>query len=191
MNLPSYIFYDDCSSSSRLSEYGSSVSLTGSRVSTLTYNSSNNAYYFNRSTNGDSFTGFKLPITATDNVKISLKTKLSTNTAYCQFGIWMSESSSKFEFIRIRGDKVLDGIKNSTNSQIFNETNVATFNSDYYILEISYNGDNRVINVYDSSNTLIKTKTITTQTYSNPVFYIAQNNNATGCYIKEIKVEAL
>ena len=188
---PSYLFYDDCSSSSRLSEYGSSVSLTGSKSSTLTYDTSNNAYYFNRSTNGDYFTGFKLPITATDNVKITLKTKLSGTSAYCQFGIWMSESSSKFEFIRIRGDKVLDGFKNATYPSVFSEANVATFNDDYYYLEISYQGDTRVINVYNSNSQLIKTKTATFQSYSTPVFYIAHNNNSTGAYIKEIKVESL
>ena len=191
VDIQSYLFYDDCSSSSRLSEYGSSISLTGGRVSTLTYDSTENAYYFNRRTNGDAFTGFKLPISATDNIRISLKAKLTNTSAYCQLGIWESSSSSVYEFIRIRGDKILDGFKNNTNSSIGSNSNVANFTTDYYTLEISYDGGERTVRVLDSNNTELKVWTVTIQTYTSPELYLAQNNNSDGAYIKEIKVENL
>lgn len=190
--IPVYLFYDDCSSSSRLSEYGSSVALTSSRASTLTYVSSENAYYFNRSSSGDSFTGFQIPITTYDNIKITLKAKLSATSAYCQFGVYIKQSSNVFEFLRIRGDKVLDGFKNNTNSSLGSNSNVASFNTAYYYLEISYTGTSRAIKVYDANRDLVKEWNLSSvQTYTSPVFYIAHNNNSTGAYIKEIKVEAL
>ena len=192
VTVPSYLFYDDCSSSSRLSEYGSYVSLFGtSGNGTITYNSTENAYSIAKTNNRDAFTGFKLPITATDTIKITCKVKLTSTSAYNQFGIGVQESTSKYEFIRVRGDKYLDGFKNNTNMGMFSESNVASFNSAYYYLEISYDGSDRVINIYDSSKTLVKTKTITVQTYTNPIFYLAINTNSTNSYVKEIKVESL
>lgn len=191
-DVPTYLFQDDCSSSSRLSEYGDYVSLFGtSGDGTLTYDSTENAYSIAKTTNRDAFTGFQLPITATDNIKITCKVKLSSTSPYNQFGIGIQESTSKYEFIRIRGDKYFDGFKNNTNSSIGSNTNVASFNSAYYYLEISYDGSSRVARVYDNSMSLVKEWDVTTQTYTNPNFYIAINTNSTNAYIKEIKVESI
>ena len=192
VTVQSYLFYDDCSSSSRLTEYGNYVSLfSTSGNGTLTYDSTENAYNFAKTTNRDAFTGFKLPITATDKIKITCKAKLTSTSPYNQFGIGVQESTSKYEFIRIRGDKYFDGFKNNTNSSIGTNTNVASFNSAYYYLEISYDGSSRVAKVYNSSMSLVKEWNISVQTYTNPSYYIAMNTNSTNEYIKEIKVESL
>ena len=189
----SLLFYDDCSSSSRLSEYGNYVSLFGtSGNGTITYNNTENAYSIAKTNNRDAFTGFKLPISATDKIKITCKVKLTSTSAYNQFGIGVQESTSKYEFIRIRGDKYLDGFKNNTNSSIGSNTNVASFNSAYYYLEISYDGSSRVARVYDNSMSLVKEWNLSSvQSYDTPSFYLAINTNSTAVYIKEIKVEAL
>lgn len=192
VTVPTYLFYDDCSSSSRLSEYGNYVSLFGtSGNGTITYNSTENAYSIAKTTNRDAFTGFKLPISATDKIKITCKVKLTSTSAYNQFGIGIQQSTSKYEFIRVRGDKYFDGFKNNTNSSLGANTNVASFSSAYYYLEISYDGSSRVAKVYDSSMSLVKEWNISVQTYTNPVFYLAINTNSTNAYVKEIKVESL
>ena len=193
VTVPTYLFYDDCSSSSRLSEYGSYVSLFGtSGNGTITYNSTENAYSIAKTTNRDAFTGFKLPITATDKIKITCKVKLTSTSAYNQFGIGIQQSTSKYEFIRVRGDKYFDGFKNNTNSSIGSNTNVASFNSAYYYLEISYDGSSRVARVYDNSMSLVKEWNLSSvQSYDTPSFYLAINTNSTNSYVKEIKVESL
>ena len=191
VTVQSYLFYDDCSSSSRLSEYGSSVSLTNNRTSTLTYDSTENAYLFERSTSGDCFTGFALPLPQTDNIKISLKVKLRNTSAYCQMGLWEQSSSSTYELIRLRGDRIADAFKNDSNSSIVSYTNVANFTTAYYTLEISYTGSTRIINIYDNDGNLLKTGTFTSQTYTNPTIYLAHNNNSNGAYIKEIIAEPI
>ena len=191
VTVVNYLFYDDCSSSSRLSEYGNSTSLTNNRTSTLTYDNTENAYLFERSTSGDCFTGFALPLTQIDNIKVSLKVKLRNTSAYCQMGLWEQSSSSTYEMIRLRGDRIADAFKNNTNSSIVSYSNVANFTTAYYTLEISYTGSTRIMNIYDSNGTLIKTGTFTSQSYTNPTIYLAQNNNSNGAYIKEIKVEPI
>lgn len=192
ITVQSYLFYDDCSSSSRLSEYGSYVSLfdtTGD--GTLTYDSTENAYTIAKTTSADKFMGFKIPITVTDNIKITCKAKLTSTSAYNQFGIAIQEASNKYEFIRVRGDKILDGFKNNTNSTIGSNSNVASFNSAYYYLEISYNGSSRAVKVYDENMTLIKEWNVTSQTYTDASIYIAINTNSRNTYLKEIKVEPI
>ena len=193
VTVPTYLFYDDCSSSSRLSEYGSYVSLFGtSGNGTITYNSTENAYSIAKTTSADRFVGFKLPITATDKIKITCKVKLTSTSAYNQFGIGIQQSTSKYEFIRIRGDKYFDGFKNNTNSSIGSNTNVASFNSAYYYLEISYDGSSRLARVYDNSMSLVKEWNLSSvQSYDTPSFYLAINTKSTNSYVKEIKVESL
>ena len=189
----SLLFYDDCSSSSRLSEYGNYVSLFGtSGNGTITYNSTENAYSIAKTNNRDAFTGFKLPITATDKIKITCKVKLTSTSAYNQFGIGIQQSTSKYELIRVRGDKYFDGFKNNTNSVIGSNSNVASFNSAYYYLEISYDGSSRLARVYDNSMSLVKEWNLSSvQSYDTPSFYLAINTNSTNAYVKEIKVESL
>ena len=193
VTVPSYLFYDDCSSSSRLSEYGSYVSLFGTMGNgTITYNSTENAYSIAKTTSADRFVGFKLPITATDKIKITCKVKLTSTSPYNQIGIGIQQSTSKYEFIRIRGDKYFDGFKNNTNSSIGSNTNVASFNSAYYYLEISYDGSSRLARVYDNSMSLVKEWNLSSvQSYDTPSFYLAINTNSTNSYVKEIKVESL
>ena len=189
----SLLFYDDCSSKQILSEYGSYVSLFGtSGDGTITYDSTENAYSIAKTNNRDAFTGFKLPITATDKIKITCKCKVTSTSAYNQFGIAIQESTSKYEFIRVRGDKILDGFKNNTNSSLGSNSNVASFNSAYYYLEISYDGSSRLARVYDNSMSLVKEWNISSvQSYDTPSFYLAINTNSTNAYVKEIKVESL
>ena len=93
--------------------------------------------------------------------------------------------------IRLRGDRIADAFKNNTNSNIVSYSNVANFTTAYYTLEVSYTGSTRILNVYDSDGNLLKTSTFTSQTYTNPTIYLAQNNNSNGTYIKEIKVEPI
>ena len=192
VTVPSYLFYDDCSSSSRLSEYGSAVQLfnTTGAVS-LSYNSTENAYSLTKTSNADKFGGYKIPITTLDGIRVTFKAKVQSTSAYSQFGIGIQQSTSKFEMIRIRGDKYLDGFKNSTNTGIISQSNVAAFSGDYYTVTIDYDGSNRTIKIYNSSDSLIKTWTGTIQTYTNASMYIACNTNSNGAYIKEIKVEPL
>lgn len=191
VTVVSYLFYDDCSSSSRLSEYGNSISLIGNRTSTLTYDSTEDAYLFERSTSADNFTGFALPLTQTDNIKISLKVKLRNTSAYCQMGLWKQSSSSTYEMIRLRGDKIIDAFKNNSNSSIVSYSNIANFTTAYYTLEVNYTGSTRIMNIYDSNGDLVNSSTFTSQSYTNPTIYLAQNNNSNGAYIKEIKVEPI
>lgn len=193
ITVQSYLFYDDCSSSSRISEYGTYVSLFGtSGDGTLSYDSTKNAYSIAKTTNRDAFTGFKIPITAIDNIKITCKCKLTSTSAYNQFGIAIQESSSKYEFIRVRGDKILDAFKNHPNSSLGSNSNVASFNSAYYYLEITYNGNSRAVKFYDANMSLVKEWNISSvQTYTNPVFYLAINTYSTNVYVKEIKAEPI
>ena len=106
-------------------------------------------------------------------------------------GLWEQSSSSTYELIRLRGDRIADAFKNDSNSSIVSYTNVANFTTAYYTLEISYTGSTRIINIYDNDGNLLKTGTFTSQTYTNPTIYLAHNNNSNGAYIKEIIAEPI
>ena len=196
----SYIFYDGCASDNT-SQYSTTVRIgSTTNVATLTFNSTETAYYSSITTTSDAWYGWVIPNTrGEDNIKITCKVKLTSTSAYNQFligcadNIAQSSSSGTYDLYRIRGDNKADYLHNSGNEVSGSSKTTSVVNSYVYVV-FEKDGTTITGSVYNSSNTLLSTYTYSNvNSYTNPYFLMMINTNRTAdhAYIKEIKVESL
>lgn len=198
--LHPYLFYDDCSADNT-SQYSTIVRIGGTKnVSSMVYNSSENAYRIYNTTTGDAFFGWVIPnIRGYDNIRISVKAKLLSNSPYnqviigCADTIAYSSTSGTFDLWRIRGDNKSDYLHNASNEVTGSSSTTPVYNQ-YVTVVFEKTGTTIVGKVYNSSDALLRTYTYTSANrYTNPYFFIMRNTNrsADTTYIKGIKAEPL
>ena len=186
------LFYDDCSSD-QTSQYGNNVILQGSGGATLTFDTDH--YVMSKTSNSDSFIGFLIPsIQDDDNIRVTFKMKLTRNSAYNQFGLWIkdNDNTSKYELMRLWGTNKLNAFINNSSSAYLDMNANTNITQSYYYFVIDINGSSRIFNIYDENgNSILSNQTATSQSYTHMEYYICMNTNSTECLIKEIKVEPL
>lgn len=194
------LFYDECSADNT-SQYDTIVRIgSTTNVSSMAYDSSENAYLVSNRTTHDAFFGWVIPnIRGQDNIRISLKCKLSSNNPYnqlligCADTIAYSSTSGTFDLWRIRGDNKSDYLHNNSNEVTGSSSPTSVYNQ-YVTVVFEKTGTTIVGKVYNSSDTLLRTYTYTSANrYTNPYFFIMGNTNrsADTKYIKGIKAEPL
>ena len=195
VTVPTYLFYDDCSSASGISQYGNSILLKGTSTNNLTFSTD---HYIMSGTNAD-FSGFAIPnCTGVDNVKVRIKFKLTqtSNAAYNQFGVCVCDSSTPSTNMgcRARNDKKFQTVYNTDQGENTIYTPTGYFSSEYYYVELIKQGTSLTINLYDKNLTQLVTNTRTVSNYSNPqyIFYnLTVRGTSYATHIQEILVESL
>lgn len=194
VTVPTYLFYDDCSSASGISQYGNSILLGGgTSTNNLTFSTD---HYIMSGTNAH-FSGFAIPnCTGVDNVKVRIKFKLTqtSNGAYNQFGVCVCDSSTPSTNMgcRARNDKKFQTVYNTDQGENTIYTPTGYFSSEYYYVELIKQGTSLTINLYDSGLTLLATNTRTITNYSDPqyIFYnLTVYGTSYATHIQEILVE--
>jgi hypothetical protein len=193
VSVVTYYFLDTCQTDNT-SQYGNYIRLQGDTSQcTLTYDSTNNYYVIDGT--GNYFSGFEIPNTSNiSNIKIRLKVKLNSTSAFNQCYIGVHDSSDITTTIgyRIRGDKKFQYFYNHCSNEATVNSSYS-YNTDWYYLELVKNGSNITGTVYNSSMNQLATDTRTgVANFNNPVYTFAlQTEQGIEYYIQEIKAEPI
>lgn len=194
---PSYLLYDDCSSSSGLSNYGSSaVVFERNSTNTLAFNT--DEYLLSGST--CCFSGREvLAMHGVDDGRLRIKFKLNTtsNAAYNQFCIFCTDktvnNNPPYEYgCRVRNDKKFQYFSIGSESTIY--THSVAYSTDWFYLEAIKEGTSWTIKLYDSSLTELATDTRTLSSMTDPNWYFAlltEKGTRYSVHIKEVIAESL
>ena len=191
------VFHDDCSSdmSSQYSTRGHTKE--GTYPITITYISSEPSYILSAS-GGESFTWFVIPnLQGLDNIRITATCMMYAPGQYTQIFLGLCDtleqtnsSNYKFDFVRIRGDDRLDGVKNDI-EQFSNNVFVSYRNVKLVFEKI---GNNITGKVYDAEygNLLSWNSYTTTNEYDNPYYFLGLMSKYNAQYkLSELKAEQL
>lgn len=195
VTVQTYLLYDDCSSSSGLSNYGSSVVFERNSTNTLAFNT--DEYLLSGST--CCFSGREvLAMQGVDDGRLRIKFKMNTtsNAAYNQFCIFCTDQTlpqSSYPYgTRVRNDKKFQYFTIGSESTIY--THSVAYSTDWFYLEAIKEGTSWTIKLYDSSLTQLATDTRTLSSMSNPNWYFAlltDKGTNYSIHIKEVLAEAL
>ena len=191
------VFHDDCSSdmSSQYSTRGHTKE--GTYPITITYISSEPSYILSAS-GGESFTWFVIPnLQGLDNIRITATCMMYAPGQYTQIFLGLCDtleqtnsSNYKFDFVRIRGDDRLDGVKNDI-EQFSNNVFVSYRNVKLVFEKI---GNNITGKVYDAEygNLLSWNSYTTTNEYDNSYYFLGLMSKYNAQYkLSELKAEQL
>ena len=194
-----YLFYDECSSSTGLSDYGSSVLVRGSNATiTMTYDSTENAYKLSGSGNYHAMVPI-LSLNDEDGYTISAYVK-GQNIRYNGIGFYLDNRDDTISWgqafwLEVYGRKMAgkqykvsqDGTDNSVN-------NISLSGGTWYKLEMIVNGSSLSAKLYDTNDTQLAS-TSTTLSVSNKqmgIFLMCETGATNSvCYVKKIKAEPL
>lgn len=187
---PSYLFYDDCSSSSGLSNYGTAILLEGGSAPTLSYDSTENAYLISTPDTKSKCIPISV-LTDEDNFKFEADIKPAN-----KFGMGFSVSGGT-------GNGCVVGFSADSDNLYgwkYTNGNFATLFSDvsglvdtgYLHITVTVEGTSLDVSITDTNNTT-KTKTATLPSYSTRYTGIGLGSGTSNHYgyIKNIKVESL
>ena len=192
-----YIFYDDCSSSSGLSNYASSSTpLRSNGTNTLTYDSTEEAYLMQVTTQySESMRSINALDGYTGDFKVSITSKAPDSSHPAPTGLVMYFDDNNWYAIKEGSDKVWTGQKVNGN---FSETSKTAHNLQGHLLvtEISVDNTNHTMNIktYENGSLINYTDyTINTASATSSVKYGLDNSYATTDKVNfyEIKVETL
>ena len=187
---PSYLFYDDCSSSSGLSNYGTAILLEGGSATTMTYDSTENAY---KITTPD-LKSKCIPITEltdVDNFKFEADIK-----PVSRFGMGFSVSGGTGNGCVIGFSADSDNLygwkyTNGNFGTLFSDVG-GLVDTGYLHITVTVEGTSLDVSITDTNNTT-KTKTATLPSYSTRYVGIGLGSGTSNHYgyIKNIKVASL
>ena len=196
--------YDECVTDNT-SQYSTTGKISTNNISTtLTYNNTEQAYSFS-GTGGDSFSFREIPNTrGTDNIRIKLKVKINSSSAYDQLLIGLTDTlnanvnpnnSNTYvgDFVRVRGDNKADCLHNGGGEVSGSTQSSLSIRNNYIYLVMERQGTSITRKVYDANETLKATFNYTSSnSYSNPYYLFGVNCNTSSIkYIKLISVEPI
>ena len=196
---PTYLFYDDCSSSSGLSNYGASECVRGSNASiTMTYDSTENAYKMEGSGNYHAF----VPIPDLDDedeytITAEFKGPKTNLNAQGFFLDNRNDTTSYGEACfthRYNNEFAFRQFQMSSDGTLHNQTNLNLSGNVWYRIEMTVNGSSLTGKLYDENNTL-KTTVTDTLSISNKrmglFLFCEKGTTSSACYVRNIKAESL
>ena len=192
---PTILFYDPCNSTYDSSKYGiiMPVNSTSSMTNYTTYNSTENAY---RTYASGDWGLIPIPdMDGLDNYKITayFKPVGSSNHLYRGGFGWIASGTNKpFYCIRINGDKTCMYTYKPGSSEN-NTTLVSNLDlSVYHRIEAIKQGNSYTFKIYDTDDTTVLGTTTQTFSLSNiRIGLMLCCGSSYGCYVKNIKAEAL
>lgn len=199
VTVPTYLFYDDCSSSSGLSNYGSSVVVRGTNASaSISYNSSENAYEISGA--GNYFAGIPItPLNGEDNFKITAEMKCGVNSGDCQIGFYTrdyTDTTKQAYSTHFLGDKRYRWfyVTPSANGSYQAINTSSAHYTSYTKMEWIVEGTSIKMNIYGSNDTVAYTITKDRVNYTNKEYGLwvdTERGTDYKVYVKNIKAEAL
>ena len=198
VTVQSYLFYDACSSSSGLSNYGSSVLVRGTNASaTISYDSTENAYKI--AGTGNYFAGIPItPLKDLDNFKVTAEMKCGVNNWLCQIGFYTRDytdttkqaySTHLFGNARYRWFYVTPSADGS-----YQTINTSSAHTSYTKMEWIVEGTIIKMNIYDSNDDVAYTITKDTVTYAKHEFGFwigTERGTGDACYVRNIIAEPI
>ena len=199
VTVPTYLFYDDCSSASGLSNYGASITVyRGSGTGSISYDSQNNAYHIT------GYNGYAIIIPITpmenfDNYKMTFQYKHQSTGAYCQPSVYVYDknvtSYPTVYGVRHRGDKIINCQKFVNNGDTgANQLTVSDVSNQWFTLEMTKSGTNLTFKIKNSSNSTIYDVNYSTESLNATACSFGmwtERGQSYGWYVKEMKVESL
>lgn len=183
-----YLFYDECSSSAGLTNYGQIVPISSSTTTSyLEYNSTQNAYYVHA--NGD---WGVIPITilnGEDDYKISaeFKTAGSSNTYQGGFMFRAQNSTNNITF-RMYGSSCNSVINDSSQQNIGS----VTANAKWYKFEVTKQGQSFSVTVTDiDAGTVVGTQSRTVSFDTYYVGFMTVAGQSYGSYVRNVEASSL
>ena len=199
VTVPTYLFYDDCSSSSRLSEYGSSVLVRGSNATiTMTYDSTENAYKLSGS--GNYHAMIPIPtLNDKDEYKITAEFKgAKTNLNACGFFLDNRNDTSSYGEAcfthRYQNEFAFRQYTVSRDGTLHNQTGLGLNGDVWYRIEMTIDGSSLTGKLYDENNTLKATvnDTLSISNKQMGLFLFCEKGATTSVnYVRNIKAEYL
>lgn len=194
---PTVLFEDDCSSSSGLSNYGSSVAVRGSSSTmTMTYDSTENAYKCQGSNNY--YAMIPIPIlNDEDEYVISADFKgQSINANAIGFCLDNRNDTTSYSYaVWLEAMNKVVGKQFSLNvdGTVNQHTGLSLSTSNWYRMELTVNGDSLTGKLYDGDTVLATdTTTLTVDNRQVGIFLLTQNGTTNStCYVKNIKATTL
>lgn len=194
---PTYLINDDCTSSSKLSDYGSSIRLTDGQTSScaLSYDSTKNCYALSGSGNNISAVTLDA-LDGLDNVKVRVKFKLNGNSNYYQLILAVAPAKSNnvafaaarqmnytFQYLYDPGG----GTGPASDSHTVSDSRV----DNWHYLELTKSGTDLTLKIYDSS--LTQLYSISKTIDSSYKYYLLGMNTERGytTWVGEILAESL
>ena len=204
-----YLFYDACSSSSKLSKYGSPVTIYNSSISgtpTLEYNSTENAYQIYGTTYND-YLIYPIPkLTGKDNFTFQAEIKVNNSTSYPYLGLGVMPSESNltstyadhFYIYRYNASQVYAYAykRRRTSSSSLSSGRVTHAPTNWMRIRIVFNSSGGYTCYWeelDGTNLKTYTGTISTSTKSDRhygIYIRCGNSTSYKGYIRNIKAEA-
>ena len=185
VTVPSYLFYDECNSSTGLTNYGTPILLEGGSSATMEYNSTNNAY---KVSNPDSKSKC-IPITALtseDNFVLDADLKRNTNN----IGLCISTGTGNEYIISYNATKVMRWLYTNGVWSDAGNNNISSDTS-WCHMKLTIQGLNCIIIFTNASNSSV-TITFTLPSGYSSTRYIGIGCGSSGnCYIKNIVAESL
>ena len=193
VTVQTYLFYDACSSDNT-SQYTNFYEIWGATSTVHTSLSFDTDHYVLTNSNA-SFSTVCLPVSAgLDNLKLTAKIRLLTNTGDKGGGVGVATKKEKgiaiFQPNGTTKHLILNNYQGTVSSNVA-VSNLST--SDYNTFELIKSGQSLTFSIYDANGTQRFTKQITVSTntdYSNctPCISVAKSDSI---YVKEIKLESL
>lgn len=197
-NVIPYYINDDCTSSSGLSQYGSSIRLTDGQTSTcsLSYDSQNQCYYLAGS--GQYISGVILPsLTDMDDVRLRVKFKLSGTGNYYQLIIGVAPTNANntpFYGVRQMNTTFQYFYDNNGNSSSTsdNKTVSDSLVNNWHYLQIEKSGTSLTLKIFNSSLTQLYSISKTIPNLEHCYYFIGMNTErGYKTYISEIFAESI
>jgi len=189
VTVPSYLFYDDCSTDRR-SEYsfisGGSWKTTGS----VSYDSTNHCYNITTASI-EGMNGLKVNDLTVGNCKITAKLQYNSTNANRQFGIGLLNNTSTFIYARYESNAA--GINIVENNATVKKSSTQSLSTNtWYTFELIRNGTTLTMSVYNDSGTLLKSiETSSSILSGTDIPYLYFYGGSKNYKIKEVKVEAI
>ena len=160
-----HMFYDPCTSSSGLSNYGASECVRGSTATmTMEYDSTENAYKVSGSGNYHAMKKINA-LTGQDNYKVSLEVK-TQNKQYNNIGFFLDNSADTtsyglcFSVTGYSHQLYSRQYKLSSDGTTYTVSNNSIVANTWYKLEFTVNGSSLTGKVYDMNDNLIASKDV-------------------------------
>lgn len=191
VTVQTYLFYDDCSSASGLTNYSNIRLLEngGSTTLSLEYNSTENAYKWTCRSGKAVILGIDALDGVTSDFRLTCQLKKTTSSHFIGLGYAQTELTGfgyGSDGSRWKGH----GYSNGSYTGGINETGSSSANT-WYCIELIKQGTSITINCYDSSKTTLYASASKTYSDNDNYFGFMSFNNGGVFYIKNIIAEPI
>ena len=203
IEIKNYIFYDDCNSSTNLSNYSSSIPIYGANgTSTITYDNTENAYIITGT--GNYFTGHMIiPLNGMTGYTIEAEFKLTnTSVIYSRGGFVVhninATNDTMNDVYQVMGGNRVDhtpyNVNRSNGTVDIQTTSADNTNWTKLVLEIPSSGTTYNMKVYKADGTLLSDNNITGSVSADSdiqIGFVCSTERSNPSYVRNIRAYSI